>query len=73
MTKRFHGNPCWYELATSKGSLQSAGDFYGKILGWTVEDAGMQGFDYHLAKSAGDNVAGLMVMPEDVADMPPSG
>ncbi len=71
MAKSFHGNPCWYELATSKGSLKSAGEFYGKILGWKVEDAGIQVFDYHLAKSDGDNVAGLMVMPEDVAEMPP--
>lgn len=71
MTGKHHGNPCWYELATSAGSLASAGDFYGAILGWTVSDSGMDGFDYHLAKTDDDMVAGLMVMPPDVAEMPP--
>lgn len=71
MTKRFHGNPCWYELATGKGSLASAGEFYTAIFGWMVGDSGMPGFDYQLAKSDGDMVAGLMEMPDDVATMPP--
>lgn len=71
MAHRHHGNPCWYELTTSKGSLQAAGQFYGEVLGWKVEDSGMKDFDYHLAQSGGDMVAGLMVMPEDVANMPP--
>lgn len=71
MTKSFHGKPCWYELATSKGNLTAAETFYGKILGWTVQDSGMEGFDYHLARSGDDMVAGMMVMPDDVAAMPP--
>lgn len=65
------GRPCWYELATSKGNLATAGEFYREILGWRVEDSGMDGFDYHLAKSDGDMVAGLMEMPPDVCEMPP--
>lgn len=71
MTESYHGNPCWYELATSTGNLETAEAFYGKILGWQIEDSGMAGFDYHLARSGDDMVAGLMVMPEDVAEMPP--
>lgn len=71
MTKSYHGNPCWYELATSKGNLAAAETFYGKILGWKVQDAGMEGFDYHLAKSGDDMVAGMMDMPDDVATLPP--
>lgn len=67
----YHGNPCWYELSTSKGNLDAAGAFYAQILGWTINDAGMEGFTYHLASSDGDMVAGLMEMPEDVANMPP--
>ena len=67
----FHGNPCWYELTTAPGQLAAAEAFYAKILGWEVTDAGMPGFTYHLAKSDGDMVAGLMEMPEDVAGMPP--
>lgn len=66
-----HGRPCWYELATGEGKLAAAGSFYREILGWQVEDSGMEGFDYHLAKSNGDMVAGLMVMPPDVSEMPP--
>jgi uncharacterized protein len=68
---KMHGSPCWYELCTAKGALGAAGDFYGKVLGWSAEDSGMEGFTYHLAKSDGDLVAGLMEMPDDVGEMPP--
>lgn len=71
MARSQHGNPCWYELATSAGDLQAAEDFYGAILGWTVSESGMEGFDYHLAKADDDMVAGMMVMPEAVSGMPP--
>lgn len=67
----YHGNPCWYELATTPGKLDDAGRFYEKVLGWNVADAGMEGFDYHLAQSGVDTVAGLMSMPGDVSGMPP--
>ncbi len=71
MSTRHHGNPCWYELATSRGNLQAAEEFYGRVFGWKVSDAGMQGFDYRLAEADGDMVAGLMSMPEDVSEIPP--
>lgn len=67
----YHGNPCWYELSTSKDNLDAADAFYARILGWQIADAGMEGFTYHLASSDGDIVAGLMEMPPDAADMPP--
>ena len=66
-----HGAPSWYELATTPGKLSEAGAFYGKVLGWKVEDAGMKGFAYHLARAGGDLVAGAMDMPADAAGMPP--
>jgi uncharacterized protein len=66
-----HGSPCWYELSTASGMLKDAGDFYGRVLGWRIADAGMEGFTYHLASSGSDRVAGLMEMPPDVAAMPP--
>jgi predicted enzyme related to lactoylglutathione lyase len=66
-----HGAPCWYELATAPGHLGAAGDFYAQVLGWTVADAGMPGFTYHLASAGADRVAGLMDMPPDVTGMPP--
>ena len=68
---RTHGTPCWYELCTAKGALGAAEDFYGKVLGWTARDAGMEGFTYHLAQADGDMVAGLMEMPDDAGGMPP--
>ena len=68
---KVHGAPCWYELSTSEGSLGAAEAFYGDVLGWTFEDAGMEGFDYHLASAGGDLVAGLMVTPPDAGGMPP--
>lgn len=71
MTMSYHGDPCWYELATSTGDLDRAGEFYGKILGWTIEGSKMVEFDYRLAKSGEDMVAGLMGMPDAVAEMPP--
>ena len=27
-----HGHPVWFELATTKGKLNAAGDFYGTVL-----------------------------------------
>lgn len=66
-----HGKPCWFELTTAKGTLDKATDFYGKLFDWTMQDAGMAGFTYLLASDAGDMVAGLMEMPDDLADTQP--
>jgi len=68
---RVHGRPLWFELATGKGLLDAAGDFYRKAIGWRIGDSGIEGFRYHLAASDGDMVAGLMEMPDDAANMPP--
>lgn len=65
------GRPIWYELTTARGQLPAAQEFYAKLLGWTVQDSGMEGFTYQLAVSDGDMVAGLMEMPEEAASMPP--
>jgi predicted enzyme related to lactoylglutathione lyase len=67
----YHGSPCWYELSTEPGKLKQAEKFYSKVLGWKFDDAGMEGFTYHLAKAGGDMVAGAMEMPEDTSTMPP--
>ncbi len=66
----YHGNPCWYELGTS--DLDRAGYFYGKILGWQVADSGMDGFDYRLAQSDGDMVAGMMSNAGQEGNPPPN-
>ncbi|GEK66794.1 VOC family protein [Paracoccus denitrificans] len=67
----YHGKPCWFELSTAKGGLDAAEAFYGKVLGWTTADSGMEGFTYHLASHGGDMIAGLMEMPDDCAGVPP--
>ncbi|WP_283178298.1 VOC family protein [Gemmobacter sp. 24YEA27] len=60
------GTPCWYELCTM--DTGAARGFYGPLLGWTFQDAGMEGFDYGLATKDGAMIAGLMTpdspMPE---------
>ncbi|WP_347310676.1 VOC family protein [Defluviimonas sp. SAOS-178_SWC] len=57
MAKTRKGTPCWYELATTDPTGAAA--FYGHVLGWTTADAGMPGFDYRLASSGDDMVAGI--------------
>ena len=61
-----HGSPCWYELCTR--DLAAAQSFYGPILGWSFQDAGMEGFTYILATSGGDMVAGLMDPGQDMPE-----
>ncbi|MDB6181734.1 VOC family protein [Paracoccus fistulariae] len=66
-----HGTPCWYELNTSAGKLAELGGFYARIFGWAISDSGMEGFTYHLARSDGDMVAGLMELPADAGCVMP--
>lgn len=53
-----HGAPCWYELCTADPAASQA--FYGPVLGWTFQDAGMEGFSYGLAMAGETMVAGVM-------------
>lgn len=67
----YHGKPVWFELSTpTGGGFARAEAFYGGLFGWTFQSAGMDGFDYHLASSGSDMVAGLMEL--DTAERPPS-
>ena len=68
----FHGKPCWFELATARGTLDAARDFYGKVFGWSVADAGMPGMTYLLASHGGDMVAGMMEIPPEATGVPPN-
>ena len=60
-----HGLPCWYELTST--DLKASSKFYGQVCGWTFANAGMPGFDYTLARSGEDMVAGFF---EPEATMP---
>jgi predicted enzyme related to lactoylglutathione lyase len=54
----------WYELLTT--DMSAAQSFYGKVLGWEVQDAATSAFAYRLFGVGGSPVAGLM-------DLPPEG
>ena len=69
---KMQGTPCWYELDTRRGGLGAAEAFYGSVLGWSIRDSGMEGFDYHLASVDGAMVAGLMELPTEAGAMGPS-
>ena len=60
------GGFVWYELTTR--DPHEAAAFYGKVLGWRINDAGMPGTTYLLAHVGERPVAGLMTIP---AEMPP--
>jgi len=64
------GTPCWYELGTS--DPDGGQRFYEALLGWSVSDAGMEGFDYRLASHGGDLVAGMMPLAEQTGAPPPN-
>ena len=51
----------WYELLTT--DVSAAQSFYGKVLGWDVEDASTSEFAYRLFSVGGSSVAGLMELP----------
>ena len=53
----------WYELLTT--DLSAAQSFYGKVLGWGVQDASTPAFAYRLFATGGVPVAGLMELPLD--------
>ena len=65
-----HGDFIWYELLTSDADV--AGDFYGKVIGWTSTVSGQPGMDYRFF-SAGDGsdmhdgVGGYMAITPDMA------
>jgi predicted enzyme related to lactoylglutathione lyase len=59
------GRFVWHELMTPEP--QRASDFYTRVVGWSVADAGSSNGDYALFSVAGKQVAGLMTMPEAAA------
>lgn len=48
----------WYELVTN--DMDKAINFYKKVVGWGVKDAGMPGFTYMLFGKNGKDVGGMM-------------
>jgi predicted enzyme related to lactoylglutathione lyase len=55
----------WYELLTS--DAREAADFYGAVMGWTVQDSGQAGMDYKMWLIGGEGVGGLLKITPDMA------
>jgi predicted enzyme related to lactoylglutathione lyase len=56
------GKFVWYELMTD--DLDAAGTFYGTVVGWRTEDAGMGARPYTICSVGNARIAGLMALPE---------
>ena len=57
----------WYEYMGE--DRLAAADFYGRVLGWTVKDAGLPNLPYETASVGDRMVAGLMEIPDDARAM----
>ncbi len=64
-----HGAFSWNELMTT--DVSAAKTFYGKLLGWTLEEMENSEMPYTIAKADDKEVAGLMATPPEAAGMPP--
>ena len=63
------GTFIWYELLTT--APEAAAPFYERILGWTHRSQDMGPFGlYHLFARAGQDVAGMLTMPEGAPGRP---
>lgn len=60
----------WFELMTT--DVEGAKAFYSKLLGWKTEDIAMANINYTVVKVNEEDVAGIMTMPPDSQDMPPT-
>jgi predicted enzyme related to lactoylglutathione lyase len=65
-----HGDFIWYELLTS--DADAAGDFYGRVVGWTAVPSGQPGMDYRFffagdGSDANDGVGGFMAITDEMA------
>ncbi len=65
-----NGDFIWYELLTS--DADAAGDFYGKVVGWTSTSSGQPEMDYRFFSSGDgsdnkDGVGGYMAISPDMA------
>jgi hypothetical protein len=71
MDERFtrQGVFSWCELMTT--DVAAAKAFYGKLLGWKMEDLPMEGMVYTVLKVGDQEVGGIMGMPPQAAGAPP--
>ena len=55
----------WYELCTS--NPRKAAEFYGAVVGWTVQDSGQEGMDYKMWLAGDEGVGGMLEITPDMA------
>ncbi len=65
-----HGAFSWCELMTT--DLNGAKEFYAKLLGWQMVEQPIQGMMYTVVSADGQQVGGIMGMPEKMEKTPPS-
>jgi predicted enzyme related to lactoylglutathione lyase len=65
-----HGAISWSELMTS--DVEAAKTYYQKLFGWTFEDTPMENMNYSVVTTNGQEVAGIMPMPPNAGEMPPT-
>lgn len=61
------GDFVWHELCTP--DLSAAGDFYTKVVGWTVKPSVFPGIDYNIIHAGEREIGGIMSLP--AGQMPP--
>jgi uncharacterized protein len=67
---RQHGAFSWCELLTT--DAESAKPFYSKLFNWSFERAPLPDREYNLVKYGGEQMGGIMTLPEQCQGMPPS-
>lgn len=65
-----HGAFSWCELITTDAEAAKA--FYTKLFDWNAEDMTMPGMTYTVIKAGGNEIGGIMTIPQDARDMPPA-
>ncbi|MBN2707990.1 MAG: VOC family protein [Calditrichaceae bacterium] len=65
-----HGAFSWFELMTT--DIAAAREFYSKLLNWKMRDNPMEHINYTVISANEEEVAGIMDMPPDAKNMPPS-
>jgi len=67
-TGKASGKFAWYELMTT--DVKAAGEFYSKLIGWTVRKVGEEPMPYSVFEVDGMGIAGLMSLPEAAGPVP---
>ena len=65
-----HGRFSWNELMTT--DVQGAKAFYAKLFGWQYETFPMEGMNYEVIRSGGEEMGGILPMPPQAGEHPPA-